>query len=77
MRELNTVELNEVSGAGFIADAAEALGRSIGAIVESGTKGKAGDADRGASLGSSIGQVIEAGISTIGGLFGGLFGKKK
>ena len=34
MRELNNSELNEVSGAGFIADAGTALGRGIGAIIE-------------------------------------------
>ncbi|MGK8932165.1 hypothetical protein ACRS85_04645 [Pluralibacter gergoviae] len=34
MRELSNSELNEVSGAGFIADAGTALGRGIGAIIE-------------------------------------------
>ncbi|ELW9444420.1 hypothetical protein RJ492_003257 [Pluralibacter gergoviae] len=78
MRELNSSELNEVSGAGFIADAGTALGRGIGAIIEA--AGGKGGMEAGTSLGTGIGQVVEAGLgvlsSIVGGLFGSIFGRK-
>ncbi|NUU69196.1 hypothetical protein HQN64_24375 [Enterobacteriaceae bacterium BIT-l23] len=72
MRDLNIHEMNEVSGAGVIADAGTALGRGIGAIVEN--CGVEGATDAGASLGTGIGQVVEVGVNLVGSIFGGLFG---
>lgn len=78
MRELKNSELNDVSGAGFIADAGTALGRGIGAIIEA--AGGKGGLEAGTSLGAGIGQVVEAGLgilsSIVGGLFGGLFSRR-
>lgn len=77
MRELNSSELNEVSGAGFIADAGTALGRGIGAIIEA--AGGKGGMEAGTSLGTGIGQLLRPvwGFSSIvGGLFGSIFGRK-
>ncbi|MBW7981046.1 hypothetical protein [Enterobacillus tribolii] len=85
MRELNRHEVEEVSGAGIIADAGAALGLGIGKIVDacndSGTKAT----EAGTALGQGIGQVIEASLNTVsnaanslggllGGFLGGLFG---
>jgi hypothetical protein len=74
MRELNVSELNEVSGAGFIADAGTALGHGIGSILEA--AGVKGGLESGTSMGTGIGQVVEAGINVISSILDGLFGKK-
>lgn len=77
MKELNTVEMKEVSGAGFLADTAGMLGSGIGAIVDLalGSKNTAA-ADAGRNIGKGIGGIVEAGINAITSFFGGLFGKK-
>lgn len=75
MRELNSVEVNAVSGAGFITDIGAALGQSIGAIVES--NGKAGATQNGLQLGASIGAIVETAISAFSSFFSGLFGSSK
>ncbi|VEB95410.1 Uncharacterised protein [Cedecea lapagei] len=78
MRELNGNELKDVSGAGIITDAGTALGQGIGAIVEA--AGVKGSTEAGKALGNGIGQVVEVGVniitSIVGGLFGGIFGRK-
>lgn len=74
MRELNKVELQDVSGAGQIADAAKALGSGIGALIEN--FGIKGAKDAAANLGNGIGEVIEAGLSVLNGIFGGIFGRR-
>ncbi|WP_343711106.1 hypothetical protein [Kosakonia radicincitans] len=77
MKELNTVEMKEVSGAGFLADTAGMLGGGIGAIVDLalGSKNTAA-ADAGRNIGKGIGGIVEAGINAITSFFGSLFGKK-
>lgn len=75
MRELNVSELNEVSGAGFIADAGTALGHGIGSIIEA--TGVKGGVEAGTTMGTGIGLVVEAGVNVISSIFGGLFGKKR
>lgn len=75
MKELNHVEMEQVSGAGAIADAAQALGQGIGAIVQA--TGVQGATEAGASLGKGIGSVVEVGISALSNLFDGLFGQGK
>ncbi|MTH44744.1 hypothetical protein [Intestinirhabdus alba] len=74
MRELKASELNEVSGAGIIADAGTALGRGIGSILEA--AGVKNGLEAATQMGTGIGQVVEAGISILSSIFGGLFGKK-
>ncbi|MCX8648841.1 hypothetical protein J3U21_00625 [Gilliamella sp. B2776] len=61
MKELNLVEVEQVSGAGFIADAAGALGAGIGAVVDAahGDESNAGQ-NSGRLLGQGIGRVVEA-----------------
>ncbi|MBK4715537.1 MULTISPECIES: hypothetical protein [Tenebrionibacter/Tenebrionicola group] len=75
MRELNSVEVNAVSGAGYITDIGAALGESIGKIVEVAT-GKTGSSSIGQQMGQSIGAIVENAISTISSIFGNLFGRK-
>ncbi|QHA86985.1 hypothetical protein FO014_08450 [Serratia rhizosphaerae] len=75
MRELNQIEMQEISGAGPITDAATALGAGIGSIIES--VGVKGAKDAAASLGAGIGQVIEAGVNILNSIFGGIFGRRK
>lgn len=71
MRELTKIETEEVSGAGFIADAGQALGEGIGAVVDA-CKGniEGGGTNAGGMLGRGIGAVVEAGLGILGGLFG-------
>ncbi|HCB3601857.1 MULTISPECIES: hypothetical protein [Serratia] len=75
MKELTHIEVEQVSGAGAIADAGQALGQGIGAIVQA--TGVKGAAEAGAALGKGIGSVVEVGINALGTLFGGLFGSNK
>jgi hypothetical protein len=72
MRELNSCELKDVSGAGIITDAGTALGQGIGSIIEA--VGGKGAKEVGAALGNGIGQVVEVGVGILGSLFGGIFG---
>lgn len=73
MRELNTVEVADVSGAGFFSDLGKSIGKAIGGIVDQGTA--AGGLTTNAStaaetLGSGIGSLLEldfvSAISNIG-----------
>ncbi len=74
MRELNSVEVNAVSGAGFITDIGASLGQSIGAIVES--TGKVGATNTGLQMGASIGAIVETSIAAFANFFSGLLGRK-
>lgn len=74
MRELNSVEVQSVSGAGIITDIGATMGQGIGSIVE--IAGKPGAAQAGMQLGASIGAIVESAITAISSLFGGLFGRK-
>lgn len=77
MKELNTVEMKEVAGAGFLADTAGMLGSGIGAIVDLALGGKNTDAaNAGRNIGKGIGGIVEAGVNAITSFFGSLFGKK-
>ena len=69
MKELNLVEVEQVSGAGAFADAAANLGAGIGRIVDAahGNVSTAA-ADAGRKLGQGIGEVVEV-------VHGVLFGK--
>lgn len=78
MRELNRHEVEEVSGAGFIADAGAALGAGIGKVVDAANKSTTATA-AGTALGQGIGQVVEASVSVFGSFLsaiGGLFGRR-
>ncbi len=76
MRELNNHEMDAVSGAGPIADAAALLGKGIGSIVDAACKSGTEASAAGEAMGRGIGQIVENSISLFQGLFGGLFGKK-
>ena len=76
MKELNNVEVNEVSGAGIFSAAGSLLGGGIGAIVDASIGKGTAATNAGAALGNGIGAIVDAGLGVIGGLFGGLFGKK-
>lgn len=74
MRELNSVEIENVSGAGFFADLGKSIGSAIGSIVDLGTGAGGLDTDAtsaAAKLGSGIGSIFELdlvnAISNIGG----------
>lgn len=72
MKELNSTEVQEVSGAGIFSDAGLSLGQSIGAIVDASIgKGNAG-ATTGASLGQSIGAIIDNSLN----FWASIFSKK-
>lgn len=81
MKELNTAEVNEVSGAGFIANIFSSIGGTIGGIVDSGAAlgGLSTDAKSSATkLGAGIGKLFElnfmGAISDIGGGIAGIVG---
>lgn len=74
MRELNSVEVKSVSGAGIITDIGATMGQSIGAIVE--INGKVGATDAGMKLGASIGAIVETSIAAFANFFSGLLGRK-
>lgn len=62
MRELNSVEVEHVSGAGFFVDIAGAIGGAIGSIVDAGTAlgGLKTNATTPAeTLGKGIGSILE------------------
>ncbi|MBK5144379.1 hypothetical protein I2494_11720 [Budviciaceae bacterium BWR-B9] len=78
MRELHSYEVEEVSGAGKIADTATAIGGQIGGLVGSFTKNNQA-ATIGSTIGQGLGNFVEAGITAVSNLvnlFKGLFGKK-
>ncbi|APG18120.1 hypothetical protein Y71_13010 [Kosakonia radicincitans DSM 16656] len=82
MKELNSIEMREVSGAGMLSDAAGLLGSGIGAIVDMVMGGKStAAADAGRNMAESIAGIVESGFGIINNIFnsifGGLFGKKK
>lgn len=66
MRTLNNKEVQEVSGAGAIADASRLFGEGIGALIDAYTcrTNKQGQAS-GGKLGQGIGDVIEAHLNII------------
>lgn len=78
MRELNQQEIENVSGAGFIADAAAALGLGIGKVVDTGL-GLIGvdvgtqPSEAAQTLGRGIGMIIETGVNTVSSIFNSLF----
>lgn len=76
MKELNSSEINSVSGAGAFTDAGAALGGGIGAIVDASIGQGSTGTNAGAALGGGIGAIIDASLGIISGLFGGLLGKK-
>ncbi|AHG22438.1 hypothetical protein Z042_24625 [Chania multitudinisentens RB-25] len=69
MKELTHIEVEQVSGAGVIADGAEALGQGIGALVDSIT-GSKGSADIGAIVGKTVGSVAEIALNVLDSVFG-------
>ncbi|WP_285128209.1 hypothetical protein [Leclercia adecarboxylata] len=78
MRELNQQEIENVSGAGFIADAAASLGMGIGKVVDTGLnilgldpEGQATAAAE--TLGRGIGMIVETGVSVASSIFNKLF----
>ncbi|MFQ0993399.1 hypothetical protein [Gilliamella apicola] len=60
MKELNLVEVEQVSGAGVFADAGASLGAGIGGVIDAvhGNVSTAA-ADAGRKLGRGIGEVFE------------------
>lgn len=57
MRELNSVEVNAVSGAGFFTDISAALGSSLGSVIES--FGKPGATNKGTVIGTNVGGMLD------------------
>ncbi|MBK4715538.1 MULTISPECIES: hypothetical protein [Tenebrionibacter/Tenebrionicola group] len=76
MRELNSVEVNAVSGAGFIADIGAVLGEGIGKFIDAAT-GKTGNATAGLNAGQHIGETIEKALSPICSIWASIFGTRK
>lgn len=82
MRTLSLVEVEQVSGAGAVADALASLGAGIGAVIDAANCSNKGTAESaGRKLGKGIGDVIEAalcgtGTGTGGGGHGGCCGGK-
>lgn len=78
MRELNQQEIENVSGAGFVADAAATLGLGIGSVVDAGL-GLIGlgvgsqSSEAGQTLGRGIGMLIETGASLASNIFNAIF----
>lgn len=82
MKQLNTNEMREVSGAGLLTDSAGLLGRGIGAIVDIIRGGKdTAAADAGRTIAEGIAGIVESGVGVINTIvstiFGGLFGRNK
>ncbi len=78
MKELNNVDMQAVSGAGVLSDAAGLMGGSIGAIIDAIMGGKStAAADAGRDMAKGIAGIIEAGMGVISNIFGSLFGKKQ
>lgn len=78
MKELNSIEMREVSGAGLLSNAAGLLGSGIGAIVDMAMGGKStAAADFGRNMAESIATIVESGFGIINNIFSSLFGKKK
>jgi len=78
MKELNSIEMREVSGAGLLSDAAGLLGSGIGAIVDMAMGGKSTTgADFGRNMAKNIATIVESGFGIINNIFNSLFGKKK
>lgn len=63
MKELNYIEVEQVSGAGIIDDVVTVVGQGIGSAVE--LFGITGASVAGAAVGHSIGQTIEAPVNKI------------
>lgn len=61
MRTLNQLEVEQVSGAGFIADISSALGSTIGAMVDN-ARHRTNNAGKvlGGKVGRGIGEIVEA-----------------
>ncbi len=62
MRELEIQEIDAVSGAGYLSDLGESIGKAIGSIIDGGTAlgGLNTDATSGAAqLGLGIGNLLE------------------
>lgn len=80
MRELNQQEIEHVSGAGFIADAAAALGQGIGKVVDAGLS-MAGfgvgeqSSEAGATLGRGIGMIAETAVNVFSNVFNRIFNR--
>jgi hypothetical protein len=78
MRELNSQEVDVVSGAGFFADLGKSIGAAIGGVVDLGTSagGLTTDATSAAgTLGSGIGSILELDfISAITNIGSGIVG---
>jgi len=78
MRELNQQEIEQVSGAGFIADAAATVGYSFGSIFDMGLKLVGVDVGKQSSeaaqtIGRGIGMVIETSVNVFSTVFSNMF----
>ena len=71
VKELNSMEVQQVSGAGAFSDAGLTLGQSIGAIVDASiNNGSHVGASIGASMGQSIGAIVDGALDFLARLFG-------
>lgn len=73
MKELNTVEIANVSGAGYIADTISTVGSVFGTAVQFLGLGKAGA--NVSTLSKEVGLNVESAILSINAFFTNLFGK--
>ncbi|MFQ1007100.1 hypothetical protein B6D12_04500 [Gilliamella apicola] len=65
MKELNLIEVEQVSGAGAIIDAAGALGAGIGSVIDAiNHDSTQSSQNAGHILGSNIGKIIEDHLRT-------------
>lgn len=75
MRQLSNYEVEQVSGAGVIADTLEGVGKAIGGVVHE--FGMPYGGQIGGLIGKGVGTVAELGISTVSKLVGHIFGHGK
>lgn len=73
MKELNSAEMQQVSGAGIFANTFSGIASVFGGVVEfAGWKNAKNNA---ADLGKNVGYVIDSAVSTVGSFFNLLFRK--
>lgn len=77
MRQLNQQELENVSGAGFIADTTAAVGLTVGQVINMGLnmvgiKVGTQPSDAAQTMGRSVGMIIETGVSVANFVFSAL-----
>jgi hypothetical protein len=78
MKELNTVEIQEVSGSGILSVTGSMIGAGFGSLVDAILPGESHFvADAGRTIGRFIGAVAENPLGIFGVIIGSLFNRKQ